>query len=82
MKNNLLPYFTLLLAPVFLFSEALGEYQFKRVHAGLSTPKPISVVLVPDGSGREILVLQGGKALVLPKDRSSGEVEVFLDISG
>ena len=82
MKNNLLPYFTLLLAPLFLFSEASGKYQFKRVHAGLSTPKPISVVLVPDGSGREILVLQGGKALVLPKDRSSGEEEVFLDISG
>jgi len=81
MKNNLLPYFTLLLAPLFLFSEASGKYQFKRVHAGLSTPKPISVVLVPDGSGREILVLQGGKALVLPKDRSSGEEEVFFDIS-
>ena len=81
MKNNLLPYFTLLLAPLFLFSEASGKYQFKRVHAGLSTPKPISVVLVPDGSGREILVLQCGKALVLPKDRSSGEEEVFFDIS-
>ena len=82
MKNYLIPNFTLLLISFFLSSEVTGKYQFKRVHTGLVTPKPISVVLVPDGSGKEILVLQGGKALVLPKDRSSGKEEVFLDISG
>ncbi|MDA0725691.1 MAG: PQQ-dependent sugar dehydrogenase [Verrucomicrobia bacterium] len=58
------------------------EYQLSRVYDNIQTPKPISIVVMPDGSGKELLVLQGGKVLTLPKDRSSGKAEVFLDLSG
>ena len=32
------------------------------------TPKPISWLVIPDGSGRSLLVLQGGQILVVPPD--------------
>jgi glucose/arabinose dehydrogenase len=64
------------------FGKPAAEYQLSRVYNNLRTPKPISIVVMPDGSGKELLVLQGGKVLTLPKDRSSGKLEVFLDLSG
>ena len=33
-----------------------------------NTTKPISWVVVPDGSGRSLLVLQGGQVLIVPAD--------------
>ncbi len=59
-----------------------SEYELSRVYDKIKTPKPISIVLLPDGSGKELLVLQGGKVLTLPKDRASSEFEIFLDLSG
>ncbi|MBT5910843.1 MAG: glucose sorbosone dehydrogenase [Opitutae bacterium] len=58
------------------------EYELSRTYNNIDTPKPISVVVMPDGSGKELLVLQGGKVLVLPKDRSSGKPQIFLDLTG
>jgi quinoprotein glucose dehydrogenase len=45
------------------------------------TPKPISWVLIPDGSDRSLLVLQGGKVLIIPSDQSGGKINSFLELS-
>ncbi len=42
---------------------------------------PAAVVEAPDGSGRQFLVQQEGKIVILPADQSSGDMETFLDIS-
>lgn len=44
--------------------------------------KPVAVVIPPDGTDRLFLVQQRGKVLILPKDESSAEAKVFLDLSG
>ena len=51
----------------------------KEVLQGIETPKPIMVLPVPDQSGRNLLVLQGGKILLLSK---SLEPSTFLDMTG
>lgn len=43
---------------------------------------PISLVVPPDDSHRNFLVLQRGKVFVLPKDESSSNAKLFLDLSG
>ena len=48
----------------------------------VTVDKPIAVVIPPDGSDRLFLVQQRGKVLILPKDESSAEAKVFLDLSG
>ena len=48
---------------------------------GLKIERPISVIVAPDGSGREFLVQQRGQILILPKDRSSKSAVTFLDLS-
>ena len=45
------------------------------------TPKPISWVVVPDGSGRSLLVLQGGQVLVVPAVRKQSKITSFLKLS-
>lgn len=45
------------------------------------TPKPISWVVVPDKSGRSLLVLQGGRVLILPSDLSETDILLFLELS-
>ena len=42
---------------------------------------PAAVVVAPDGSGRQFLVQQSGKIIILPADQSSSEAKTFLDIS-
>jgi len=61
---------------------AAPAYELVRTYAKIETPKPISIVVPPDDSGRQFLVLQGGKILLLPEDRSSSKTEIFLDLSG
>ncbi|MGI9240563.1 MAG: PQQ-dependent sugar dehydrogenase, partial [Verrucomicrobiales bacterium] len=59
------------------------KLQPKRVFEGVDGIKlPAAAVVAPDGSGRQFLVLQGGKILILPADQSAGEAKVFLDLSG
>ena len=48
---------------------------------GIAIDKPIALVVAPDGTGRQFLVQQRGKVLLLPKDESSAESQVFLDLS-
>ncbi len=62
-------------------TQAAPRYELVRICPKIATPKPISVVVPPDGSNREFLVLQGGKVLLLPEDRSSRKAKVFLDLS-
>ena len=45
------------------------------------TPKPISWVVLPDGSGRSLLVLQGGKVLIVPSEFKGKKIRTFLEIS-
>ena len=45
------------------------------------TPKPISWVVIPDGSGRSLLVLQGGKVLIIPSGQSGEKINSFLELS-
>jgi len=54
--------------------------KLKRLHEGLVTERPISVVIPPDGTRREFLALQRGKVLVLPK-ADSQEAQTFLDFT-
>ncbi|MBL9142182.1 MAG: PQQ-dependent sugar dehydrogenase [Verrucomicrobiaceae bacterium] len=44
--------------------------------------KPITLVVAPDGTGRQFLVQQRGLVVILPKDESSAEAKVFLDLTG
>jgi quinoprotein glucose dehydrogenase len=52
----------------------------KRVLSEVDTPKPIMLIVVPDNSGRTLLVLQGGKILTIPESLNASEVSVFLDL--
>jgi quinoprotein glucose dehydrogenase len=45
------------------------------------TPKPISWVVVPDGSCRSLLVLQGGQVLIVPAERKESKITSFLKLS-
>ena len=45
------------------------------------TPKPISWVVVPDGSGRSLLVLQGGQVLMVPSESKGKKISTFLELS-
>src|SRR5688572_6694694 len=58
-----------------------SDYQLVPAFTNLKVEKPISVVILPDGTNRLLLVQQRGKILILPKDESSGEAPVFFDIS-
>lgn len=45
------------------------------------TPKPISWVVVPDGSGRSLLVLQGGQVLMVASESKGKKISTFLELS-
>ncbi len=45
------------------------------------TPKPISWIVVPDGSGRSLLVLQGGKVLIIPSNLNENGIKPLLELS-
>jgi len=71
-----------LLALAFVSSAlAADAVKLTRVYEKLETKWPIAVVIPPDGSQREFLVLQRGQVLILPKDEQSGEAKTFLDLS-
>jgi len=54
----------------------------KAVFTKLEKPDlPAAAVVAPDGSGRQYLVQQVGKILILPADKDSDEVKTFLDLS-
>ena len=38
-------------------------------------------MVIPDGSGRSLLVLQGGKVLIIPSDQSGEKINSFLELS-
>ena len=55
-------------------------YKLTREFPNCTVERPITLVVPPDGSGRMLLVQQTGKVLILPKNRTSSEVQVFLDV--
>lgn len=57
------------------------KIKLQRIHEKLETQWPIAVLVPPDGSGREFLVLQRGQVMILPK-QAGGEAKLFLDMSG
>lgn len=63
------------------FSHAQGSHKLVPVYENLKIERPIAVLVPPDGTKREFLVQQRGKVLLLPKDESSAEAPVFLDLS-
>jgi len=66
---------------IFSITRAHADFSIEQVHQSLDVDWPIGLVVPPDGSGREFLIAQRGKILILPEDRSSGQAEVVLDIS-
>ena len=60
---------------------AAPKVKFTQVYPNLDTKLPVSLVVPPDGTDRQFLVLQGGKILLLPKDNNASEAKVFYDIS-
>ncbi|MFT5413017.1 MAG: glucose/arabinose dehydrogenase [Verrucomicrobiales bacterium] len=70
-----------LFTPSSVEAEAV-KLQPKRVFEPLGKiALPAAVVVAPDGSGRQFVVQQGGKILILPADQSATEAKTFLDIS-
>ncbi len=67
-----------------LFSTAFAAesaWKLTPDFAACKVEKPVSLVIPPDGTQRLFLVQQRGKIVILPKDRTSSETSVFLDIS-
>jgi quinoprotein glucose dehydrogenase len=56
-------------------------YQLVRAFTNLKVERPLSVVIPHDGTKRMFLVQQHGKIVILPRDETSSEAAVFLDIS-
>jgi glucose/arabinose dehydrogenase len=71
---------SLSVAPLTLHSGEIAV-KFTPVYQNLTLPKPISLVIPPDGTNRQFLVLQGGRILILPEDPAADKAEVFLDLS-
>ncbi len=59
---------------------AADAVKLTRVHEKLETPWPVALVVPPDGTQREFLVLQRGQVVILPK-QEGGEAQTFLDLS-
>ncbi len=79
-----LPIFPLLALALLPLSSLSAEdiaVKFTPVFEKIALPKPVSLVIPPDGTGRQFLVLQGGKILILPEDSASDQAQVFLDLS-
>ena len=71
----------LLSALSFVPAQQPDKVKLQRIHEKLETKWPISVVVPPDGSGREFLVLQRGQVIILPR-QEGGDAKMFLDMSG
>jgi len=71
----------LLLAFASLTALAQDRVTLTPAWPNVPVERPIAVVVPPDGSGRHFLVQQRGKVVILPKDETSAEAKVFLDLS-
>jgi glucose/arabinose dehydrogenase len=65
----------------FVSAQQPDKVKLQRIHEKLETKWPIAVVVPPDGSGREFLVLQRGQVILLPREEG-GDAKMFLDMSG
>lgn len=61
--------------------QAADTLRLEPAYPACKFERPVSLVQCPDGSGRQFLVQQRGKIVILPKDSTSSETKVFLDVS-
>ena len=69
-----------LLAGTTVRAQQPDKIKLQRIHEKLETPWPVAVIVPPDGSDREFLVLQRGQVMILP-GQTGGEAKTFLDLS-
>lgn len=55
--------------------------RLQPVWPGLKVERPITLLAAPDGTGRQFLVQQRGKVLILPASGTGTETRTFLDLS-
>lgn len=74
---------TLLLAAFVqtLRAAELPKVEMRVAYPELKFERPLWLCEAPDGTGRIFVAQQGGKVLILPKDRNGKETKTFLDIS-
>lgn len=58
-----------------------AAYKLVPVFEKIAFERPIAVVVPPDGTNRLFLAQQRGKVVILPKDESGTDAQVFLDLS-
>ena len=68
----------LTLVPAFAEDAAV---KLQPAYPNVAVERPITVAVAPDGTKRLFLVQQRGQVKILPKDESSGETKMFLDLS-
>lgn len=71
----------LLAAPPPAFGAQDSRVSLQRIYQNVDTPRPVAVVVAPDGTGRHFLVQQRGQIKILPKDEAAAEALPFLDLS-
>ncbi|MCF6313921.1 MAG: PQQ-dependent sugar dehydrogenase [Verrucomicrobiales bacterium] len=64
-----------------LAAEAAPKVKLQVIYEDLKVERPISVVVAPDGSGRQFLVEQTGRIKIMPADGKGGEAGLLLDLS-
>ncbi len=74
--------FSLLCAPAISTAAEAPKVILKKIYAGLTIERPVSVQIPDDGTGRRFLVQQTGKIRLLPADENATEAGVFLDMTG
>lgn len=62
-------------------SRGVEAYDLVPVFQNLEIERPVQIISPPDGSGRQFLVQQRGKILILPKDREASQAALFLDFT-
>ncbi|MFN7140609.1 MAG: PQQ-dependent sugar dehydrogenase [Limisphaerales bacterium] len=60
---------------------SLPKVEMRVAYPELKFERPLWLCEAPDGTGRIFVAQQGGKVLILPKDRNGKETKLFLDLS-
>lgn len=58
-----------------------SKVKLEKLYPALEIERPVRVQIAPDGTQRRFLVEQTGLLRILPKDESSSEAKVFLDMT-
>lgn len=69
------------LSLTFTVCAAAGPVRMEKAWPGVKVDRPITLLSPADGTGREFLIQQRGKILILPKDQASSDTKTYLDLS-